>query len=98
VHIGHEAPSAPVSGGTEEAGSTRPGSWHLRRSRLQGSSIDWQRHGVEPRWLGMETGDCAAAINPVIFQNRGGTELGRFLTGAKARIASSCRDRVGVGS
>jgi hypothetical protein len=33
----------------------------------------------------MESSDCAAALEPSIFHNRGGTELTRFLEGAQAR-------------
>jgi hypothetical protein len=85
VHIGHDAPSAGVFQSAEEAGSGRTGRWRSRRATLQDPSIGWQRHGLEPRWLGMESSDCAAAINPGIFHNRGADELNRFLAGAKAR-------------
>jgi len=34
------------------------------------------------RW---ETSDCAAALDPSIFHGRGGTELARFLAGARGR-------------
>jgi hypothetical protein len=31
----------------------------------------------------METSECAAALDPSIFHGRGGTELDRFLAGAR---------------
>jgi hypothetical protein len=40
---------------------------------------------MEPRWLGMETSGCAAAVEPSIFHNRGAAELDRFLAGARRR-------------
>ena len=47
--------------------------------------IDWAKHGVDPRFLGMDTSECAAAINPSIFSQHGATELGRFLAGTAQR-------------
>jgi hypothetical protein len=52
---------------------------------LADRSIDWSAHGIEPRWLGMETSDCVAALNPSVFHNQGGIELDRFLDGARSR-------------
>jgi hypothetical protein len=42
-------------------------------------------HGVEPRWLGMDTSDCPVAMEPSIFHSSGADELKRFLTGARRR-------------
>jgi hypothetical protein len=49
-----------------------------RRSLLVDPDVEWQRHGFEPRWVGMETSDCAAALEPNIFHGRGESELERF--------------------
>jgi hypothetical protein len=49
------------------------------------AGLDWQKHGLESRWLGMETSDCAVAVQPSIFHGRGADELKRFLTGAFRR-------------
>jgi hypothetical protein len=40
---------------------------------------------VEPRWVGMETRDCAAALEPSISYSRGASELERFMSGAGSR-------------
>jgi hypothetical protein len=56
-----------------------------RRFALVASEVEWQNHGVEPRWPGMETSDCAAALNPSIFLGQGTDELQRFLAGAGSR-------------
>jgi hypothetical protein len=88
VHVGQPAPTEedPVDAGT---GADAPGSrWpppHQSRVPLVGAGVDWRRHGVEPRWLGMETSDCAAALNPSIFHSHGADELQRFLAGARSR-------------
>jgi len=47
--------------------------------------LDWQRHGLEPRWLGMDTSDCPVALQPSIFHSQGAAELDRFLGGAHRR-------------
>jgi hypothetical protein len=88
VHVGQPAPTQedPVD---VVAGADAPTSgWPPRRQGrfpLVGLGIDWRRHGIEPRWLGMETSDCAAALNPSIFHSRGADELHRFLAGARSR-------------
>lgn len=45
----------------------------------------WNDLGLEPRWLGQESSDCAAALNPSIFSQHGADELTRFLAGAHSR-------------
>jgi hypothetical protein len=47
--------------------------------------LDWQEHGLQPRWLGMETSDCVVALEPSIFHGHGAHELDRFLAGARMR-------------
>ncbi|HCT80118.1 MAG TPA: hypothetical protein DGT23_26850 [Micromonosporaceae bacterium] len=47
--------------------------------------LDWQRHGLQPRWLGMESSDCAVAIEPGHSAGRGDDERDRFLAGAARR-------------
>lgn len=50
-----------------------------RRSLLTHAEVDWEQHGLEPRWIGMETADCAAALQPNVYNIKGSPELGRFL-------------------
>ncbi|MFF0793730.1 hypothetical protein [Streptomyces spiralis] len=47
--------------------------------------INWDKAGAEPRWLGMDTSTCVAAINPSHFHGRGADEFTRFLDGAASR-------------
>ncbi|MFF3768569.1 hypothetical protein ACFYYR_31455 [Streptomyces sp. NPDC001922] len=49
------------------------------------AGISWTKHGAEPRWLGMDTSTCAAAINPSYFSGNGADEYDRFLSGAASR-------------
>jgi hypothetical protein len=81
VHIGAAAP-------IEEDFADAPAlpSQRQRQSALvEPGGIAWHKHGVEPRWLGMETNDCAAALDPSIFRSRGADEWQRFLAGAVSR-------------
>ena len=47
--------------------------------------LDWHKHGLQPRWLGMESSDCPVAIQPGIFHSQGADERRRFLAGAARR-------------
>jgi len=55
------------------------------RSALTGTGIEWAKHGVQPRWLGQESWDCAVALEPGIFSSGGDDERKRFLAGAAER-------------
>ncbi len=76
VHVGQ-----PVPNGLESGRPPQP----KRRSGLADPGFEWQKHGVEPRWLGMETSDCAAALDPSVFHSHGADEWQRFLAGAGGR-------------
>lgn len=71
-HIGE-----PVPGSDQER--------ELRRVRLMPAQLDWHKHGLQPRWREMETGDCAVALVPGSFGGRGASERDRFLAGARRR-------------
>lgn len=47
--------------------------------------LDWQKHGLTPRWLGMETSGCSAALQPGFFASHGADERKRFLAGTRQR-------------
>jgi hypothetical protein len=68
-------------------GQPEPGSQQQRAQRQQRvpAGLDWQVHGFQPRWLGMETSDCAVALNPQIYATYGASELHRFLGGVQRR-------------
>ncbi|QWQ39578.1 hypothetical protein KME66_00025 [Streptomyces sp. YPW6] len=53
------------------------------------TGISWAKYGAEPRWLDMETGTCAAAINPSRFSGEGADEYDRFLSGTVSRGESA---------
>ena len=76
----------PVHVGTlrTEVPDRRPGR-RIRRSPLIDPGIDWTTPGFVPRWLGMESSDCAVALEPSIFHGRGAEELTRFLAGTAGR-------------
>ncbi|GAA3667063.1 hypothetical protein GCM10022237_28800 [Nocardioides ginsengisoli] len=87
VHIGQHPPGS-------EAESVQLRIWENARESRSGSTddhlrvpadVDWERHGLTPRWIGQETADCVAAIDPGHYAGRGDTERKRFLAGAKSR-------------
>ena len=84
IHIGLREPVAappPVLGSVRnDRFVARP-----RDIPLLQPEFDWAAQGVTPRWIGMESGDCPAAIEPNIFHQHGGDELRRFLAGAASR-------------
>jgi hypothetical protein len=69
-------------------GQPEPGSQHQQAhrppQRIPGG-LDWQKHGLQPRWLGVEASDCAVALNPQIYATYGADERDRFLGGAQRR-------------
>jgi hypothetical protein len=89
--------SSPTSGlvqvhvGQQEPGSQQDRLPAQRQSRTGErpprvpAGLAWQQHGMEPRWLGMETSDCVVAVEPSMYHNYGATELERFLAGARRR-------------
>lgn len=58
---------------------------HRERAPRVPGDLTWEKHGLQPRWLGMETNDCAIAIEPGHYHNRGVAERDRFLAGAARR-------------
>ena len=66
-------PDAPPSPGAQE------------RSRLDGGGINWTALGADPRWVGMESSDCAAALHPGIYHSDGARERDRYIAGAARR-------------
>jgi hypothetical protein len=85
VHVGLRQPSVapPVLG----AGACGPGrrTAPSRDMPLLEAAFDWEAHGVMLRWLGMESGDCPAAIEPHNFHQHGAEELERFFVGSAER-------------
>ncbi|WP_336652115.1 MULTISPECIES: hypothetical protein [unclassified Leucobacter] len=56
-----------------------------RRPRIAETQLDWATFGLEPRWIGHDTADCSAALQPSIFHNQGADEFYRFRDGAASR-------------
>jgi len=81
--------SSPASGLVPvHIGEPEPGSQQQRAQRPPHrvpGGLDWQKHGLQPRWLGMDTSDCAVALNPEIYASYGADERDRFLAGAQRR-------------
>lgn len=61
--------------------------WLQEQSRpaLASPTLDWTALGFEPRWVGFDSADCAAALQPSIFSGHGTAEFDRFRQGAQSR-------------
>jgi len=73
----------PVHIGQPEPGSEQEKVWRLPRRVPDG--LGWQNHGLQPRWLGMDSSDCAVALQPGFYASGGASERDRFLAGAQRR-------------
>jgi hypothetical protein len=80
VHIGlrPSPPPAPPVIGMRNRFAEPPQDAPLR-------GVDYAAHGFEPRWVGMESGDCGAALDPNRFHSQGVDEFNRFLEGVRVR-------------
>ena len=47
--------------------------------------MQWSALGFEPRWVGFDTADCVAALQPSIFSGHGADEFNLFRQGAESR-------------
>ncbi|MGW3308352.1 hypothetical protein ACWDG9_17400 [Streptomyces sp. NPDC001073] len=82
VHIGQPEPGSERDRALRlwaEHGQNRPAPL-----RVPGD-VDWPRHGLQPRWLGRESSDCAIALSPGHFHDQGDEEWKRLLAGAHQR-------------
>lgn len=81
VHIAVHDPAQMEEPGPQAADYARK----LFAASAKYAGISWTRHGADPRWLGMDTSTCAAAINPSHVSGHGADEFDRFLSEAASR-------------
>jgi hypothetical protein len=55
------------------------------RPALASPSLDWNALGFAPRWVGFDTADCVAALQPSVYSGQGADEFDRFRQGAQGR-------------
>lgn len=88
IHVGSETPTRwrEIEELQRKAGSNaNPWLRDKRRPAVAGDDIDWVASGLEPRWIGFDTADCAAALAPSVFHGQGADEFDRFRDGAANR-------------
>ena len=87
VHVGSEPPSwDDVEARQREYGDeASPWLQKQRRPVVASPSLDWEVLGFEARWVGFDTADCAAALQPSIYAGHGADEVDRFRQGAESR-------------
>ncbi|MFD5434192.1 hypothetical protein ACFWJ4_18810 [Kitasatospora sp. NPDC127067] len=84
LHISVEAPPPPAPFAPTVIGSVAgPGS--RPTSEPQPTGPNWAALGIEPRWKGLETSDCAAILSPVLGPATGAEEYTRYAAGALRR-------------
>ncbi|MEV6502196.1 hypothetical protein [Streptomyces prunicolor] len=81
LHIVGEPPALPAPNviGTSAGPDRRPA------PAVRPGVVDWAALGVEPRWKGQETGDCAAVLSPVRGPATGLEPYKRYAAGARQR-------------
>lgn len=89
IHVGSESPETwdGVERTQNEADPEVMAPWFMekRRPSFAANDIDWAAHGLTPRWVGEESANCAAAIDPSQFHSKGADEFARFVAGAERR-------------
>ncbi|WP_232838851.1 hypothetical protein [Streptomyces geranii] len=81
LHIVGEPPALPAP----NVIGTSAGPDHRPAPAVRPGVVDWAALGVEPRWKGQETGDCAAVLSPVLGPATGLEPYKRYAAGARQR-------------
>ncbi|AJQ92005.1 hypothetical protein [Propionibacterium freudenreichii] len=88
VHVGSEPPEHwdDIEARQQQYGDdAAPYLRDKQRPSIARPDIDWGALGFEPRWVGFDAADCAAALQPSIFSGQGADEFNRFRQGAERR-------------
>lgn len=89
IHVGSERPEIwdDRERVQSEANPGEVSEWLLKQRRppFAANDIDWDSHGLSPRWVGDDAATCAAAVDPSPFHNQGADEYSRFIAGAQRR-------------
>lgn len=88
VHVGSEPPASwdDIEARQKQFGEdAAPWLLKQRRPPLAMPDLDWYDMGFEPRWVGFDTADCSAALQPSIYSGHGADEFNRFRQGAESR-------------
>jgi hypothetical protein len=85
VSIGYRSPSWWTENDGRGERYLQVTSGDKKRPPLTSESINWDELGMAPRWVGDDTSECVAAIQPKNTLNRGSAEWARFLNGVQQR-------------
>jgi hypothetical protein len=88
VHVGFEPPASwdAIEARQKEFGEdAAPWLQKQRRPALAQPDLGWDDLGFEPRWVGFDSADCVAALQPSIYSGQGADEFNRFRQGAENR-------------
>jgi hypothetical protein len=88
VHVGSEPPASwdDIEARQREHGEDAS-RWlrEKRRPPIASATLEWNALGFEPRWVGFDTADCAAALAPSVYSGHGADEFNRFRQRAESR-------------
>jgi hypothetical protein len=88
VQVGSQSPSHwdAIEAQQREAGEMANG-WlrSQRRPAIAAGDLGWESLGIQPRWIGLDSADSAAALQPSTFHGEGDVEFKRFRSGAESR-------------
>jgi hypothetical protein len=85
VHIGEWTPSRWDEIDTIRAEHNPRAFGDRARPGITSELIDWAALGFTPRWVGEDSSEAVAALEPNLFHDRGADEWRRFLAGAESR-------------
>lgn len=85
VHIGYFPPERWDKLGIDGPDVQKAVGGHERRPSVTSEHIEWATIGLQPRWVGDDTSDAVAAIEPNQFHQRGVDEWRRYRAGAERR-------------
>ncbi|MEU5196135.1 hypothetical protein AB0G86_19100 [Streptomyces scabiei] len=81
LHIAGEPPASPAP----DVIGTSGGLGRRLAPVVRPGVVDWAALGVDPRWMGQETGDCAAILSPALGPATGLEPYKRYTAGARQR-------------
>lgn len=87
VQVGSESPEFwdLVEAQQRQYGDDAPYLRDMRRPSIAMTDLDWGKSGFEPRWGHLDTVDCAVALQPSAYSNKGVDGFTRFRQGAERR-------------
>lgn len=85
VHVGTYPPAEWERIEERQAGWAKDAPAREERPLIATEQLQWGELGLRPRWVGEDTSQAVAAIDPCTYYGRGADELDRFVLGTRQR-------------